>query len=134
MIDRLTYRFYVAGPLFNAYEQAFQAELEQALAKLGTTFLPQRDCPQTNPDAIFASCIAGIDQSETIVANLSGVDVDSGTAFEVGYAYAKGKPIYGVRSELAIGLPDRTLYPNLMLRDSVQLFASIEALVAALPI
>ncbi|NJK72536.1 MAG: hypothetical protein HC926_04370 [Synechococcaceae cyanobacterium SM2_3_60] len=76
--------------------------------------------------------MAGIDQSEIVVANLSGVDVDSGTAFEVGYAYAKGKPIYGIRSELAIGLPDRTLYPNLMLRDSVQLFASIETLVTAL--
>jgi nucleoside 2-deoxyribosyltransferase len=124
--------FYIAGPLFNTYEQAFQQELEQAVAGMGSTFLPQRDCPQTDPDRIFTACIDGLSRSRMVVANLSGVDVDSGTAFEVGYAYALGKPIYGIRTELAVRLPDRVVFPNLMLRDSVQLFGSIAELVQAI--
>lgn len=32
-------------------------------------------------------------------AVLDGVDVDSGTAWEIGYAYARGKPIIGLRTD-----------------------------------
>ncbi len=42
---------------------------------------------------IAQSNIFAIDKSDGLVAVLDGTDVDSGTASEVGYAYAKGKPI-----------------------------------------
>lgn len=126
------YDYYIAGPLFNVYEQAFQRELEQAIAPLGKTFLPQRDCPQDNPDRIFSACIEGVRSSRIVVANLSGVDVDSGTAFEVGFAYALGKPIYGIRSEMEIRLPDRVIAPNLMLKDATELYATVAQLMSAL--
>lgn len=38
-------------------------------------------------------------ESEVIFAILDGVDVDSGTASEIGYACAKGKKIYGYRND-----------------------------------
>ncbi len=38
-----------------------------------------------------------IDSSNLIIAMLDGPDVDSGTAAEIGYAYAKGKKILGCR-------------------------------------
>ena len=37
-----------------------------------------------------------------VVAILDGVDVDSGTAAEVGYAYALGKRIYGLRTDFRL--------------------------------
>jgi nucleoside 2-deoxyribosyltransferase len=37
-----------------------------------------------------------------MVAILDGVDVDSGTAAEVGYAYALGKRIYGLRTDFRL--------------------------------
>ena len=40
-----------------------------------------------------------IDASDTIVAVLDGVDVDSGTASEIGYGFAKGNRIYGLRTD-----------------------------------
>lgn len=124
--------FYIAGPLFNIYEQVFQQQIEAAIADLGSTFLPQRDCPQ-DEEKIFSSCLDALQRSRYIVANLSGVDSDSGTAFEVGYAYALGKPIFGIRSEIAVQYPDRTIFPNIMLRDSAKvLAASIEELVDAI--
>ncbi len=40
-----------------------------------------------------------IDRCDWVVAILDGVDVDSGTAAEIGYAFAKGKRIYGYRGD-----------------------------------
>jgi nucleoside 2-deoxyribosyltransferase len=122
--------FYIAGPLFNVYEQAFQAQIAAALAPFGSTFLPQRDIIPSGD--IFAQCCSGVAKSQIIIANLSGADTDSGTAFEVGYAYALGKPIYAIRSELAFKFLDRITYPNLMLKASTILLPSIEALLERL--
>ena len=41
-----------------------------------------------------------IDASSLLFAVLDGADVDSGTAAEIGYAFAAGKPILGYRSDL----------------------------------
>ena len=38
-------------------------------------------------------------ESDIIIAILDGIDVDSGTASEIGYACAKGKKIYGYRND-----------------------------------
>ena len=48
---------------------------------------------------IFMKCVEGVDASDLVVAVLDGVDVDSGTAWEIGYAYAKGKPVIGLRTD-----------------------------------
>lgn len=43
-----------------------------------------------------------IDDSDGLVAVLDGTDVDSGTAAEIGYAFAKGKPILGYRGDFRL--------------------------------
>ena len=43
-----------------------------------------------------------IDKSDAVLAILDGVDVDSGTAAEIGYAYAKGKRVYGLRTDFRL--------------------------------
>lgn len=42
---------------------------------------------------------ARIDDADGVVAILDGVDVDSGTAAEIGYAFAQGKRIEGLRTD-----------------------------------
>jgi len=42
---------------------------------------------------------SGIDKADGIIAVLDGTDVDSGTAAEIGYAAALGKPVSGYRSD-----------------------------------
>jgi len=49
--------------------------------------------------AIFQSCIDGIGEAHAMLAWLDGPDADSGTAFEVGYAYARKLPVVGVRTD-----------------------------------
>jgi len=51
---------------------------------------------------IFKGCIASIDASECVVAWLDGPDADSGTCFEVGYAFAKGMPVVGIRTDFRL--------------------------------
>lgn len=43
-----------------------------------------------------------IDKSDAVLAILDGVDVDSGTAAEIGYAFAKGKRVYGLRTDFRL--------------------------------
>jgi nucleoside 2-deoxyribosyltransferase len=45
---------------------------------------------------------AGIDGADMVFAVLDGTDVDSGTAAEIGYAFAKGKPIIGYRGDFRL--------------------------------
>jgi nucleoside 2-deoxyribosyltransferase len=44
-----------------------------------------------------AANAANIERSDAVLAILDGVDVDSGTAAEIGFAAALGKPIVGLR-------------------------------------
>ena len=41
-----------------------------------------------------------IDRAEAVLAVLDGADVDSGTAAEVGYAFARGKRVVGYRGDV----------------------------------
>jgi nucleoside 2-deoxyribosyltransferase len=41
-----------------------------------------------------------IREADTIVAVLDGVDVDSGTAAEIGYGYGLGKRLFGLRTDI----------------------------------
>lgn len=43
-----------------------------------------------------------IDRSDGVFAILDGVDVDSGTAAEIGYAFARGKRVHGLRTDFRL--------------------------------
>ncbi|HET6238118.1 MAG TPA: nucleoside 2-deoxyribosyltransferase [Acetobacteraceae bacterium] len=65
-----------------------------------------------NPE-IGRSNHAGLDRCDAVVAVLDGVDVDSGTASEIGYAFARGKPIVGYRGDLRLSADNEALTVNL---------------------
>jgi nucleoside 2-deoxyribosyltransferase len=56
---------------------------------------------------------AGIDRSDLIVAVLDGTDVDSGTAAEIGYGFAKGKTIVGYRGDFRLSADNEGSLVNL---------------------
>lgn len=55
----------------------------------------------------------GIDGCDGVVAVLDGVDVDSGTAAEIGYAFAKGKLIVGYRGDFRLAADNEGSIVNL---------------------
>ena len=56
---------------------------------------------------------AGIDRSDAVLAVLDGTDVDSGTAAEIGYAFAKGTPILGYRGDFRLSADNEGSTVNL---------------------
>jgi len=54
-----------------------------------------------NPEIAANNRIA-IDRCDAVFAVLDGADVDSGTAAEIGYAFAQHKPIVGYRGDLRL--------------------------------
>jgi nucleoside 2-deoxyribosyltransferase len=116
-------KVYAAGPLgFSEAGRAFHAgRVLPALRGLGCEILdPWTLTEQAKIDAalampygeqrrdawrrlnaeIAANNRAAIDRCDLVVAVLDGVDVDSGTAAEIGYAFARGKPIVGYRGDV----------------------------------
>ncbi len=96
-------RAYVAGPLFDEGERHWIETVDALVAAEGfVTFLPHRDNPpkdQFNVRAIFDNDRRAIDECDIVVANLNGIITDDGTAWELGYAFAKGKYLVGLHTD-----------------------------------
>jgi nucleoside 2-deoxyribosyltransferase len=125
-------RAYIAGPLFNEGERWWNAEIDARVRKLGfTTYIPQRDGVKLENKGdvlkIFESDKNALMQADLIVANLDGMDVDSGTAWELGFAEGLGKHCVGVYTDWRLHFKYQTV--NLMIQCSVdKLVHSLEEL------
>jgi nucleoside 2-deoxyribosyltransferase len=81
-------RIYLSGPIFS------QAEIEWARHVKGMiekSFAPGAEVIWENMRAL--------DQCQIVVAILDGPQVDDGTAWEVGYHYARGGKVLGIRTD-----------------------------------
>ena len=93
-------KLYFAGPLFTTPERTWNAEVAAALRAAGhEVFLPQEQEPGQDGPGVFATDVGGIDWADGLVAIMDGPDPDSGTAWEVGYAFGVRKPIVLVRTD-----------------------------------
>jgi nucleoside 2-deoxyribosyltransferase len=93
-------KLYFAGPLFTTPERTWNAEVAAALRAAGhEVFVPQEQEPGKDGPGIFATDVGGIDWADGLVAIMDGPDPDSGTAWEVGYAFGLHKPIVLVRTD-----------------------------------
>jgi len=123
---------YLAAPLFSEAECDFNRKLKGELHNLGfKVFLPQEDSNNVHDmtnrqEIIFNKNLTGLENSDLIVAVIDGADVDSGTAWEIGYAFAKGKPVIGLRTDFrTLGIEGTV---NLMIERSVILSMNLSEL------
>lgn len=61
-----------------------------------------------------------IDESSALFAILDGVDVDSGTAAEIGYAFGTGKRIYGLRTDFRLAGDNHGSIVNLQVQYFIE--------------
>ena len=123
---------YLAAPLFSEAECDFNRKLRDELISAGfKVFLPQEDSNNVKDmldrqKIIFNKNLKGIENSDILVAVIDGADVDSGTAWEIGFAFAKGKPLLGLRTDFrTLGIEGTV---NLMIEQSVVLCMSVSEL------
>lgn len=123
---------YLAAPLFSEAECDFNRKLRDEIKKIGlNVFLPQEDSNNIKDEInrqqiIFNKNLAAIEGSDILVAVIEGTDVDSGTAWEIGYACARGKPVFGLRTDFrTLGIEGTV---NLMIERSIMICTSISEL------
>ena len=94
-------RIYFAGPLFTTGERDFNTAVAARLRDAGhEVFLPQdQELNAYDSAKIFRNDVDHVDWSTVVVGIMDGSDPDSGTAWEIGYAYAKGTPIILLRTD-----------------------------------
>ena len=101
---------YIAGPLFNAHERSYLELIAAELEGRGyKCFLPHRyqsgiddselegtNLSQGTKDKIFNADLTALKAADLTVALITGQDIDSGTAAEIGFTYAKDRPIIAI--------------------------------------
>ena len=131
------YRVYLAAPLFSEAERVFNASAARLLStRLFDVHLPQEagdDSDMRNvqeQERLFHFNKKALEDSDFVVAIIDGADADSGTAWEMGYAFARGKPVIALRTDFRrIGHHEQV---NLMLEQSAKVVGSMEEVIAAL--
>ena len=97
---------YIAGPLFDDHEREYLVKIAEIVESFGfNTFLPHRDAGLVTGDfthekkvKVFDVDMEYLKPADLVVALLTGRDVDSGTAAEIGYAYKASKKLIGVNA------------------------------------
>lgn len=127
MIER---KIFIAAPLFTEAERTYNLKIDNICRELGfVTFMAQRDVgivTKASIEEVFQQDLENLRQADIIVANLDGIDVDSGTAWELGYAFANSKPIICIRTD--VRMYRDFLSVNLMVRQSGILINSLDEL------
>jgi nucleoside 2-deoxyribosyltransferase len=120
---------YIAGPLFNDAEKAFNLKVDVLLQSLGIqTYLPQRDggesirlIKQGQPPELIRRQLFELDVSEIracdlFIAILDGRVPDEGTCVELGMAFILGKICIGYQTDSRRFAMD---FNNLMIDNSL---------------
>ena len=137
----MTKKIYIAGPLFNTHEKGY---LEKIAIELESNefecFLPHRDqkdvteeelkqlnMSNATKEKIFNNDLNALKTSDLTVALLTGQDIDSGTAAEIGFSYANKKPIVAItaserrfRNLFVEGMIDKTIDEIDILVDTIE--------------
>jgi nucleoside 2-deoxyribosyltransferase len=123
---------YIAGKLRTKSEREALEKIAELCKKLGVdTFLPHRDVglaeDMKEVDKIFqGDIIEGFKDCKLVIALLDGLHVGAGTAWELGYGYAKGIPTIGIKTDEPV--EDALEYLSAILIGSMEIVTSFEDL------
>ncbi len=116
-------RVYIAGPLFTPEQRGLLERIDRVCEELGlSTFIPHRDIGvygQGDSRKFFEGDMQPLCQCSMVIAVLDWRGIGSGTAWEIGYAYAKGVPVIGLVDD--IGSLNRKERMCVMCYNSVKL-------------
>ena len=95
---------YIAGPFFTDKERAFLKIVIESVKEICPNeelfipmehFIPNGENLSNNEwaEAVFKMDVEALNKCDRVVAAYLGLRSDTGTAWEIGYAYAKGIPV-----------------------------------------
>lgn len=118
-------KIYIAAPLFTQAERRWNLQLAYELEQRGyRVSLPQVSVRELigpdgtfQPKSLFHALTRNLRDADVVVAVFDGADVDSGTSWECGFAFALGKPVVALRTDIRQG-GDTSTNVNLVLAES----------------
>ena len=125
-------KIYQAGPLFSHAERMWHRMLKEELEKAGHEVVWPGDLINQGmvdewgidtPSMILKTDSEALAGCDAVVALLDGPQVDDGTAWEIGFAYAKGIPVYGIRTDFRNAGDSRFSMVNSMVEASLEQMA-----------
>ncbi len=131
------YKIYLAAPLFTLAEKKFNSFIANILKKsFFKVYIPQESgdtselFTKEGHKKIFSQHVKALHECDLVIAIVDGSDADSGTSWEMGYAFALGKRIISLRTDFRrFGLYEPV---NLMLSESSELVKSESELLSLL--
>lgn len=103
-VQKASGKVYLAGPFFSMGQRWLVDESRRVLIELDlNVFSPVHDVGRGSAHEVAPQDIAAIHECDAMFAIIDGLD--SGTVFEIGYARALGKPVFG----LAQSVPEEDL-------------------------
>ena len=105
---------YIAGPFFTDEERAFLKIVIESVKEIFPNeelfipmehFIPNGENLSNNEwaEAVFKMDVEALNKCDHVIAAYLGLRSDTGTAWEIGYAYAKGIPVDLILSLEALG-------------------------------
>jgi len=125
-------KIYIAGKIRDESEREELEKIDKICKKHGfETFLPHRDVGLASGikdvKRIFEGDITeGFREVKLVIALLDGLHIGAGTAWEIGYAYAKGIPAIGIKTDESI--EEALEYLSAILIGSMKIVSSYEEL------
>jgi len=131
------YRIYLASPLFSEGERRYNSYLAEVLRKnFFSVYLPQEfdDTAEARGEnrerLIYNKNLYELKKADIIVGVIDGSDVDSGTAWEMGYAFASGKRVIALRTDFRKFSGNERV--NLMLETEAEVVLNVDELISTL--
>ncbi len=121
-------KIYIAGPLWKEEDRALLDKIDELCKELGfETYLPHRDMgvyQEGDSMPYFNKNRDMVDWCDVVVVVLDWKYVGSGTAWEIGYAHAREKPIIGLVEDIgSMGSKDRLCvmtFNSVMMVDTME--------------
>lgn len=98
-------KVFLAAPLFSEAERDFNSKVAKKLRDEGFEVWLAQESPFIHEgtfkekEKIYEEDISALRSCDVVVAILDGVEIDSGVAFEMGYAAALKKPVIGLKTD-----------------------------------
>ncbi|MCJ7445691.1 MAG: nucleoside 2-deoxyribosyltransferase [Methanotrichaceae archaeon] len=132
----MKFKIYLSGPLFSQAEVQWANKLKVTIEEMleeKIEVLWPHEMSLGSTQKIFGKNIEFLTACDLMVAILDGPQVDDGTAWEIGYFFARGGNILGIRTDFRKAGEDRESNVNLMIEHScLSISRTFEQLLAEL--
>ena len=128
-------RVYLSGPIFSLAEIAWASRIKEAIEEKFSDRVEviwPNEIQAKSKEDVFARNVQSLEYCDILIAILDGTQVDDGTAWEMGYHWARGRKAIGIRTDFRKAGEFWGSKVNAMIEGSCPIVGKLDALLAEL--